>query len=294
MHNDSRERTQPAESARPANSFISTLLGFLMFVLVCVFILLLAIRTVDTARLIQNTDIAGVLQEEGMSNLIVDQINRLPFVETVVDINDVDEFIRNETVSQEIGRVLENYLEAFAEGDLDHHITQNEVMYIVRSLEPELSDMLNFEMTDADYEYLSSVLDAVLDFSEFSIGNIADQTNVNLAIPQIAISGNLIIIVGILCVAILLLMVLHHRRSPSDVFKSAGVPIMFSGVMCFLLGFIVRSSTHMLGVVFHRISVLLSGTVSSVLTFSLYAAGLGAAFVVIHIILRATRARQVI
>jgi len=285
MRNNSRRHVPRA------NGFVSVILGLLMLILVCVFLLLLAVRSISTARVIQDTDIAWVLEETGVSNEIVDQINRLPFVEDRVDIRDVDAFIRNDVVSREISRALGGYLAAFAEGDLSHHITQGEVLYIVRNLEPELNNMFGHQMTEADHERLSRALDDAVDFRRLSIGNLMDEADVDLTIPQFAASGNLLILVGILCIVTLLLMVLHHRRTLSDVLKNAGVPIMLAGLVCFLLGFVISSYTQMFGALFHRISSLLSAPIGLFITYSLYAAGIGAALVIVHMVMRATRPR---
>ena len=275
-----------------ANGVVSAALGGLLFVLVCAFILLLAVSSINTARIIQNTDVAGVLVETGMSNMTVDIINSLPFVENRVDIYDLDEFIRNEAVSQEISRALEGYLVAFAEGNFEHHITQYEVLDIARNLEPELSHMFGREMSEADYEHLTRVLDEVVDFGILSIDNFVDAVDADFTIPQFAISGNLLILVGILCIITVLLMVLHHRRRLADVFKNAGVPILVAGGVCFLLGFVISSYTQMFGAAFQRISALLSGPISLLMTYSLYAAGLGIVLLIVNLVFRATRPRR--
>ena len=275
-----------------ANGFLSAILGGLLFVLVCIFILLLTVRNINAAGVIQNTDIAGVLVETGMSGEIVNQLNALPFVEGRIDIYDVDAFIRNEVVSQEISRALGDYLSAFADGNLDHHITQSDVLRITRNIEPELSHMFDHEMTDADHERLSRALDEAVDFSELTIGNLLDEVELDLRIPQIAIAGNLIFLVGILCLVTVLLMVLHHRRSISDVLKNAGIPILLSGILCFLLGVIVSSYTQMFGAVFYRMSGLLSGPISLIITYGLYAAGLGAVLIIAFVVCRVTRPRN--
>ncbi|MCL2221372.1 MAG: hypothetical protein FWC20_04570 [Oscillospiraceae bacterium] len=283
MHSNSRD------FAPRANGFVSAVLGGLLFVLVCIFILLLAVDAINTAAFIQNTDVARVLVETGVSNELVDQLNRLPFIESRIDIYDVDEFIRNEVVAQEISRALGGYLAAFADGNLEHHITQGEVLRIARNLGPELGYMFDHEMTEADHERLARVLDEAVDFRGLTIGNLVDEVGVDLRIPQFAASGNLLILVGILCIVTLLLMILHHRRRFSDVFKNAGGPTLLAGLVCFLLGFILSSYTQMFGAVFYRISVLLSGPLSLIMTYSLYAIGTGIVMLIIHLVFRATR-----
>jgi len=287
MFNDSRGL------APRASGVVSAVLGGLLFMLVCAFILLMAVSTINAARIIQNTDVAHVLMETGMSNATVDLINSLPFVENRVDIYDVDEFIRNEVVSQEISRALEGYLAAFAEGNFDHHITQYEVLHIARNLEPELSYMFGHSMSESDYEILTRILEDVVDFRILSIDSFVDAVGMDLTIPQFVASGNFLILVGVLCVIILILMVLHHRRRLSDAFKNAGGPILLAGVTCFLLGFVISSYTQLLGGFLYRISTLLSGPISIIMTYSLYATLLGIALLIVHLIFIATRPRQI-
>ena len=272
-----------------ANGFISAILGFLMLIFVSVFVVLLTVRTIDPVEAIQNVDVTRLLEDAGMSYMAVDVVNRLPFVENYVDLSDIDKFMRNETVSHEIGRVMDGYLAAFAEGDLDHHITQDEVLNIVRNLSPELSYLFGHEMSSADYDLITEILDEAVDLSGFSVGNMLSDINIDAEIPQFFMSGNLLIVVGVLCLLTVFLMILHHRKRFSDVFKNAGFPILLSGIICFMLGFIATSFTQVLDVILYGMSALLQDPLSLFMTYSLYTAALGLALVIIFIICRATR-----
>jgi len=287
-------RNRNSDRALRANGFVTAVLSILMFILVSIFILLLAVRTITAASVIQNTDIAWVLEETGVSNQIVDQINDLPFVETNIDVRDVDEFIRNDVVSREISRVMGGYLDALAQGNLDHHITQDDILRIARNVEPELNEMFGHEMTEVDHERLSRALDEAVDLGSLSIGNFVEEAgiDIDLAIPQLAVSLNVLILVGALCIVTFLLMVLHHRRLISDSLSNAGFPMILSGLLCFVNGFILQSYAQMFGPTFYRISsAILGGPISLIMTYGLYAAGLGIVLIITRLIIRATRPR---
>jgi len=201
----------------------------------CTFIVLFVLRSANVANIIRNTDITWVLEETGVSDEIVDRLNELPFLDTELDISDVEEFIKNSAVSDEIGSIADGYIKAFAEGNLDHHLTSADVIGIARSLEPEFSDLFDYNVTEEQYEEIARALDDIVDFQELSVGNIMDEMDIDPA-PYIFISSYLLWGVGVLCVVFLLIIYLRRWRNMPDALRAVGTPIALTGLISFAAG----------------------------------------------------------
>jgi len=232
---------------RRANVFLSIVLGVLMFILTCVFIILLVLRVGNVANVIRNTEINEILYETELSHYILFQINSLPFNDTWIELPDVEDFIRSDAVSDEIGNIAGAYANAIIEGNLDYYLTTEDILSIVQNLEPELRHLFDHQMTEADYEYLAVILDDIVDFEGLSVGGIIEDTGIDLSLLRLAVSPVLLWGAGILCaITVLFTFLLHWRRIP-DALLFTGVPIMLSGLVCFTAGAIFAFYPYLLG-----------------------------------------------
>jgi len=181
---------------------------------------------------------------------IVDQINGLPFSDVEVDLHDVEEFIKRKAVTDEIDIIIDGYTMAFVFGNLDHHVTTEDVVKLARRLEPEFYDFFGHRLTEEDFEYLAMTLDDILDFDSLSIDGIMQDFDIDrslVTIPIVLLSPVLIWSVGLLSVALLVLIVILRRRNIADAFLSVGIPIALSGIIAFIAGLFIGSNTEMLG-----------------------------------------------
>ena len=258
-----------------ANAFLSGLLGVMTFIFMCVFIPLLALRPANVGSMVRNTDVVSVLEETGASNEIVDAINDLTFIETDIDVRDVEEFLQRPAVSNEIGKIVDDYAGAFARGDLDHYLTTDDVVDIVRNLEPEFQDVIDRPMTDADYRELAEALDGMVDFRELRTGRILKEIEVEVPVPVLTISPYLVWGVGILCAATVLLIFIHHRRWIADAFRAAGIPILLSGILFALIGMVLGAYPQLLDNLLKGMSRLISGPAFLIMQHGLATAALG-------------------
>jgi len=232
---------------RRANVFLKIVLSVLMFILTCVFIILLVLRVGNLAHVIRNMEITEILDDTEISYYILSQINSLPFNDAWLELPEVEEFIRSDAVSNEIGNIAGAYADAIIKGDLDYHLTSGDVVLIMQNLEPELSHLLNHQMTQADNEHLAVVLDDIIDFEGLSVGDIVEDVGIDLKLLRLAVSPVLLWGAGILCVITLLFTFLLHWGRIPDALLFTGVPIMLSGLVCFTPGAIFAFYPHLLG-----------------------------------------------
>ena len=261
-----------------------------MFLLTCLFIVLQLVRFDNAAAIIRNTDVSEILADTQISYYLVHQLNNLPFSETEIELSDVEDFIRSDAVSNEIGDVVDRYARALSRGDLDYHLTADDISAITRNLEPELQELFDHQLTDADHERLARTLDDIVDFESFSVGEAVEELGLDAAVPFLSISPYLLWGVGLLCLVILLLIFLHHRGNLADAFGCAGKPIMYSGFLFLLIWVIVEFYPGVFGTRFESIAEFASGLTTLVFRYGFAIALLGAASVVIGVILRRRRA----
>ena len=268
-----------------ANAFLTALLGIIAFILMCVFIPLLAFRPVNIGNMVRNADVSRVLEETGMSDEIVDSINDLPFIENEIKTGDIEDFLQSDAVSNEIGKVMDDYAKALAQGNLDHHLTAADIVDIAKTLEPEVQEHFGYHMTEADYRELEIALDNMVDFNELSAGNILDEIDVEVPVPVLFVSVYLVWGVGILCAVIVLLIFVHHRGWIADGFHAAGLPILLSGLLFFMIGLLFGSYPELLYGILYEMAGFITGPAFLVMKYSIAFAALGVFSMIVGFIL---------
>jgi hypothetical protein len=274
------------ENVRRANGFLSVILSILLFLFSCVFIILLVLRFENAAVIIRNTDILEILDDTEISYYIVHQLNGLPFNDSELDFSDVEEFIRSDAVSNEIGDVVDRYARALARGDFDYHLTTDDILDISKNLEPELQDLFDHHMTEADHEHFARTLDDIVDFEGFSVGGVIDEIGIDGAIPFISVSHYLLWGVGILCVVLLLLIFLHHRGRFADAFKNAGIPIMLSGFVFLAVWLVFDVYPQMFGDTVYNLARFTGGLTYLIMRYGITLAVAGILSITISIVLK--------
>jgi len=233
-----------------ANGFLTFLLSLFTIIFLFLFIIFFVMRSANAASIIRNTDLTWVLEETGISYDVIDiieQVNELSYIETEIDIAAVEDFLQSNAVSEELGSIIDGYARAFVAGDMDHSITTRDIVDITRNLEPEINELFDRSLTEADFQHIEMILDETIDFSEFTVSSIIEEFYIDMTIPHLLISNTLLWIVGIISAFFLLLLVLHHRRSTPDIFLFTGIPIIIAGLLVFAMGLLVRSSPLLLG-----------------------------------------------
>jgi len=235
------------EENRGGTIFVSVLLSILMFVLVCIFIALLMARAGNASVIIQHVEISELIEDTDIAYYIVHALNGLPFNDTEIDLHDVEDFIRSDAVSNEIGNVADKYARALSGGDMDYFLTSGEILDIVQNLEPEFSELFDHTMTDADNERMARVIDDIMGFEGLSVGGLLEDFDVAPTVPFLIFSPYLLLFIGVLCFAVLFMMYWINRHRISNVFVYGGVPVLFAGLMFFIAGYVLGNRPHMLG-----------------------------------------------
>jgi len=279
---------QNHQSAKP-NVFVTVLLCLLAAFFISVFIVLSVPRSAIAASVVRNADVVGILEGVGVdehSYYFINQLNGLHFHDTEVSIDDVDEFIRSPAVSDEIGAVLGGFAWAFANGNLDYHISRDDVIDAAKNIEPELSSLFDHQMTEDDFDNFALMLDDVLDFETLTVGGILDELEANdvhldLTLPQVIISPFLLIGVGVICVVLLAFIIIRGRYKLTSAVITAGIPVVLAGLVCFLLGSYIASSPESLGESISRIARYLDGPAHIMADYGLIVAIGGIVIIVI-------------
>jgi len=285
----SRKHYKQQSSQFKPGIFISILLSVIAVISICAFTVLLVIRSLGVGHIIRNTDILGILEDASMgehSYYIVDQINGLPFSETEVTLYDIEEFIKREPVTDEINRIVDGYTTAFILGNLDHHVTQNDVVVAARNIEPELHDFFDHRMTEDDFHYLAQTLDDILDFRSLSIEGLMLDFDVDMTIPLILLSPVLLWAVGVFSALLLAIIFLLRKRNIPIASLSVGIPIAVSGLISFVAGLYAAANPEVLGEAAIRFSRFIEDPVQLLTQYGMILAIAGVVIIIASLVIK--------
>lgn len=278
-----KERTikyTPRHSAphpyKKPNAFLSFLLCLLATVSIFAFAILLVIRSANIGSVVRHVDVPGVLGEIEVSYYLINQINGLNFHDTWVDYHDVGDFITSDAVADEIGNILTGYATAFVAGNLDHHLTSDDIVNIARNLEPELYELFDHRLTEENLEHLARTLDDVVDLSSFTVADIIDEVDFNLTVPLLLLSSQLLWGAGILSALLLLVIFLLRKRKMSDAFLAIGIPVLLAGLLSFAIGLFLNSFPESLSATLHTITGFFAEHIMLAMRYGLTITAVGA------------------
>lgn len=292
--NPNPRRRRGDEYRRP-NAFIAFILGLCAVVSICFFIGLLVIRTANVPHIIRQTDFVEILEVVAVgehSYYIVDQINALPFHNAHVTLYDIDYFIRTDAVSNEIGLILGAYAAAFAAGNLDHHITADDLVASTRGLDPELQELFDHHMTDADHEALAMRLDDIIDFSSLSVSGLMYDYDMGMTIPRMFLSSSFLWTIGLISALFLMIIFLIRIRSVPDAMIAVGVPIALAGGIMYGIGLLLGSVPALFGYTAQRILSFLNGPVHLIMQYGLTFAIVGIVVVLVSLLIKMVTRRN--
>jgi len=265
---------------RFANGILSVILCTVLFIFTCLFAAVLLLRTDFLPLIIREADIIEVLEDTEISYYILSQLNSLPFVETEVDLYDLQEFIKTEAVSNEIGNVFSEFTRALGTNDLEFHLTNNDVLRIVQNLEPEFHDLLDHRMTEADNIVLTRTLDDVLDFETMTVSGIMYDAGIDIVVPRLLFSPLLLWGVGILILVTICTIFLLNSKSIPKALALSGIPIMISGFLYLITGVVFSTFPDLLSGTLHTLSRLTGPMMHLVIRCGIILLAIGATFIV--------------
>lgn len=245
----SKRRTKKEANTKP-NIILSVLFGIIAVAFMCAFITLMIFRTANITRtakdVIRDLDIAMILQNFDVDYYLLNQINDIPFHDTFIYYTDIDEFFKEDNVAAEFGIVADRYLRAFAAGDLDYHITADDVVNHAFNIEPELHALFDLTMTHEDYEELAMIIDDVLDLSSLSISGLAEDFELDMTVPAYIMSPVVFLIVGLISAGLLILILFLNKNNPPAAFLTIGITFLVSGLTVFIAGLWLDASLESL------------------------------------------------
>jgi len=249
---------------------------------------LMVLRSAGVSNVIRNTDILHYLEDASVGEhtyYIVDQVNTMHFSNTEVTLHDIEEFIKKDTVSNGISGILEDYALAFTLGNLDHHVTTDDVVNVARDLDEELSEFFGHDMTEEDFEYLAERLDDILDFDSLTIDGLMEDFDVDMSMPLMLLSPALRWLVGILSVLLLFTIFYIRRKNLPAASLAVGVPVVLSGAIAYAAGMVVNHLTHTPDSTFQRFERFLEEPLALIMQYGSVLAIVGGSIVLISFIL---------
>lgn len=279
------------------NAFLSFLLYFLAIIALCFFIGLLVFRSTGVGHVIRSTNIYFLLEQatdEEHVYYIVNQVNGLHFHDQQIDLVDVSEFLQRESVSDEIGVIVDGYAVAFIMGNHDHHVTTEDIVQMARNLEPDFYELFDYKMTEADIEHLAQTLDDVLDFDTLSVGGIMEDFDVDLTVPLVLISPVLLWAVGLFCALLLFLIFFIRRKDLTEAFLAVGITLAAAGLLTFIGGLIASMlSESMTSPIFVFSLSLYLGPVSHLIMQNGFVfSAIGVLFIVVTLLYRTAQRKR--
>jgi len=240
---------QKKDSYKKPNGFLSFILYLFTTIFILVFIILMVLKSAVVSNVIQNTDFLHYLEAVAVDEheyYIVDQFNNMPFNNNDITLEDIEDFIKKDSVSGGIGSIVEGYAQAFAMNNLDHHVTAGEVMVIARDLNDDLSEFFNHDMSDDDIEYLVERLDDLLDFNSMTIDGLMEDFDMDMSTsaPLLLLSPALRWLIGSLCVFMLIAIFAIRKENIPGACFAVGIPIALAGLISFSSGIFLDTATN--------------------------------------------------
>ena len=173
---------------------------------------------------------ARILGEAGLSEEIVDSIDLSQLNNFGIDADSINDFLSREGVREEISKVADQYITALTEGNLDYHITSEEIVGFLGAIAPDLSEEFDITLTDNDYNMITDSLNND-ELKEYSAGKLLNQANMTVEIPYLLLSDYPLIALGIFCALMAFNIFLLHRKKIRTAFLYTGMAIALAGLM---------------------------------------------------------------
>jgi len=242
--------------------------------------------------IIRDADITEVLEDTEIAYYIINQFNSLPFNETEVDLYDLQEFLKTEAVSNEIGNVFSLYTRALGTNDLEFHLTRNDVLRIVQNLEPEFHDLFDHQMTETDSRILTRTLDDILDFDGMTVSGLMYDVGLDIFVPRLLFSPLLLWGVAILILVTICIIFLVNSKALPKAFLLIGIPIIISGFIYLITGVIFSTYPDMLSGTLHTLSRLTGAMMHLVIRCGIVLLAIGVTSIVVCLILKRRKEAQ--
>ena len=240
MTNTFPAQPEQRPSSSVAKSFakviVSVVFSIIAFGLYCALIALVSIRPDNFTRIIEKVDVTQVLEEAGLDDVIVSEINNSSHISENISTNDLDDFLKRETVSTEIGMMAAKYAKAIAEGDLSYYIKPQDIKDFLKAVEPDIREQFNYSLTGEDYDEIVGVVEEHIDLQDYQVDKVLEDTEVDTTLPSVVFSAYPLIITGILCILLVFDIFMLHRKKIRTAFITGGIPAILAGLVYIAAG----------------------------------------------------------
>jgi hypothetical protein len=281
------------KTQKKPNILLTVVLSVLAVLGICLFIVSLVARSFGVGFIIRNTDVLGLLEDFSTgehSYYIVDQVNNLPFSETEVTLYDIEEFIKLESVTNEIDRIINSYATAMMLGNLNHHVTVDDIIISARNIESELHDFFDHHMTEDDFSRLAQTLDDILDFNSLTLEGLLQDFDIDMSpLPLMLLSPVFLWVVGLLSTGILIVLFIIHKKNIAGAIQSVGIPVSLSGLVTYAAGAFVGSRFEIADGEPIGLTHFLEEPVHLLIQLGLITAAIGVVIVIVSLVVRLVR-----
>jgi uncharacterized repeat protein (TIGR02543 family) len=264
---------------------LSLLLGIMMLVSVCVFILLTVFHQNNVEAFVREIDPVWVIEDMGLQGVVAEYLNDIPHFHPVFNASGVEEFLKRDAVVNELDNIVDGYLSAFFIGDLNHHVTYDDVMAITRRLEPDIYEQFGIELTNEYYWILSITLDRAELYESLTIGHIIEVASIDISYLDYLYSAYLLAALGTLCILFIFNVFIVHWKSIAGSFLVVGIPLSLAGSLLAVAGTLAVQYITNLDQSLSTIARFVESPASLLYQRGMYVAIGGAALIVISIAL---------
>jgi len=283
--NANEQANKPAKKPfRRPNKFVSVVMYLITTVFIFIFILLMVLHTAGVGNVIRNTDILYYLEDfavDGHDYYIVDQFNNMPFNNNEISLVDIEDFIKQEAVTNGINSIVEGYAQAFALGNLEHHVTVDDVFDIASNLNEEISEFFNHQMTEDDLEYLAERLDDLLDFNSMTIDGIMEDFDMDMSVPLLLLSPALRWLIGTLCVFLSIAIFAVRKKNIPNAACATGIAPLAAGIISFAGGLYFDTISKSPESTFHRFESFLEEPITKIMQYGFIFTAIGLLIIII-------------
>ena len=258
---------------------VSVLLAVFLFLFSAVFSAFTVARPQNFSKAVAKADMSWLLDEFDIDKQIADTLaeprfENLGISPGLVDAYSVNSFLRRRGVRDGLGIIIEPYIMAIAEGNLDHQISARDIENFLRAVSDDIYDEFNYRLTSENYALVRETLGRD-ELKEFRAGKILSEAQVDASVPQTFFSVYPLIIFGILCAMCVAFIVTINRRKITSALLYIGIPLCLSGLLYVFAGLMLGSLSGIFSGGAYKAVRLISGLTGAVLVTGLVVLGVG-------------------
>jgi len=273
--------------------FLSFLLSIIAYALICAFVALLAARPSNIPELIQGTDVVWIMEEIGLDDIILQQVNDTFINDLSIDIYDIEQFLKRSNVADELGKAADGYIKALTEGNTGYYLSSREIVSFLKAVAPDIRDQFDYKLTDDDFDLIIESLEEQVDLKEFRVEKILQDVNIDITVPGVVFSVYPLIVTGILCALVLFDIFLLHRRRVEKGFLTAGVPVILAGMTYIAAGMLFGFFSNLLSsTALFMITRLAGGIAYMIFIYGLVCFSAGFLFLILYVIIGSIKRKR--